>query len=249
MAKIARKQPFIIGQPRYHNGGLYSTRTWWTDAERAALPKFIEGGYKPDDVAPVLGRTPKSMAYYARDRGIVLPKEWASFIAPRQRILSPRREPLTYPYIITRKAEHADLLALNDLVPRAYPDHMRADICQEMMLAVIEGTVTIDEIKANREKSAWFLKKFWMANYEDRGHAISFQDTEEGWNADSVASNIARKEWHREQFAERTRFVGIVRTFVPPTQFEDTWINQIHRQAEKTGLSFDEMAELAENAD
>ena len=239
-----RPETFAIGRARYWDGALYSTRTWWQDSEKDALQNFIKGGFSPSDVAPALGRSPTSIAHYARDSGIRLPKDWSNLIAPR-RELTPRRIALSYPYIMTRKAEHADLLALNDLVPRAYPEHMRADICQEMMAAVLEGSVTIDEIKANLQQSAWFLKKFWMSNYEDGGRAISFQNVDDGWGADSVESRIAAKEWHHEQFAERTRFAGTVMTYAPATQVEDTWISQIHRQAEATGLSFDEAAELA----
>lgn len=244
----APQAPLEIGRDRYYDGALYSTRTWWTDQEKDAVRKFINRGNSPTEVAPALGRTARSIAWYARDLdGVKLPPLWSALIAPK-RIITDRRAPLAYPYIMTQRPEHADILALNDLVPRAYPEHMRADICQEMMMAVLEGTVTIDEIKANRTRSAWFLKKFWMANYEASGRAISFQNVDDGWNADSVESSIAAKEWHREQFAERTRFVDSVRTFSPPTQIEDVWANQIHRRAERAGISFDEMADLLENS-
>ena len=95
---------FVIGQNRYIGGGFYSTRTWWTNAEKTALDRFVKGGFAPAVVAPVLGRSPTSIAHYARDRKLILPKEWAALITPR-RTASPSRERLSYPYIITPRDE------------------------------------------------------------------------------------------------------------------------------------------------
>lgn len=245
---------FDIGRNRYWDGSCYSTRTWWTAPEKEALQRFIKVGYSPDDVAPALGRTQKSMAHYARDSGISLPKDWQTALGLKKRIASPRRVALAYPYILKQRPEHGDLLALNDLVPRAYPDQMRADICQEMMLAVLEGRVTIEDIKANRKESAWFLKKFYMANYEDSGHAVSLTGHEdEDRNYDEVASSIAAQDWHSNQVYERTKYINAMSIgFQPPTQIEDVWqheVNQTARYLSARGqvFSFAETASLLEN--
>jgi hypothetical protein len=58
---------------------------------------------------------------------------------------------LQFPYIAKPRPEHADILALNDLVPKTLPHHMRSDICQEMMLAVLEGKTTIEQIEGLRK--------------------------------------------------------------------------------------------------
>ena len=131
---------------------------------------------------------------------------------------------------------------LNDLVPRAYPEHMRADIIQEMMLAVIEGKFSIDEIKSNRDKSAWFIKKFWKDNYEVNGHGISFDQVHDGWRTAEV--RVAAQEWHQEQFAERTRFADSFSRVVLPTQIDDVWNSQVREYAQRFELSFDEAAEV-----
>lgn len=245
---------FEIGRRRYVDDLLFSTRSHWTDPEKVALRKFVNTGYSPEDVAPTLGRSISSIAWYARDLpGIVLPPEWAALVRSK-RIATPRRVALAYPYIMKSRPEHADLLALNDLVPRAYPDQMRADICQEMMLAVLEGTVTIDEIKANREKSAWFLKKFYMANHEQAGHAISLTGHEdEDRNYDEIASSIAAQDWHDGQVHERTRFVNAMSVrFQPPTQIDDVWQHEVSQTARYFSArgrmySFAETASLMEN--
>lgn len=244
---------FEIGTNRYQNGALYSTRTWWTRAEKDALRDFIERGCTPEVVAPALGRTASSMAWYARDMdSLTLPAQWTSLIKSK-RIATPRRVALCYPFIAMQRPEHADLLALNALVPRAYPEHMRADICQEMMLAVIEGAVTIDEIKANRDKSAWFLKKFYMANYEASGRAVSLTGHEDDDRSyDEAASSVSAKEWHAGEVHERTKYVGaMTERFQRPTQIEDAWRSQINRVqrglvAQGKYYNFGETADLVE---
>lgn len=252
------KEPtFEIDCARYIDGRLYSTRTWWTPPEKEAVVKLINGGHSPETVAPVLGRTASSIAWYARDiDGLKLPKDWAALIKSKQ-IASPRRIPLAYPFIMKSRPEHADLIALNDLVPRAYPDQMRADICQEMMLAVLEGTTTVDEIKANRDKSSWFLKKFYMSNYEQSGYAISLsginEDDERTY--DEVASSIAAQDWHQGQVHERTKFVNSLSIgFQPPTQIDDVWRSQINQAGRfltsmGKGMAFEEVAALVESGE
>lgn len=246
------QEKFEIGRPRYMSGLHMSTRCWWSTSEKAALERFVEGGYAPAESANALGRSPTSIAWYARDSGLSLRKDWSRLITPKRAPIE-RRLDLSYPYIITKRDEHADLLAVNDLVPKNYPPQMRADICQQMMLAVLEGEVTIDEIKANRDRSAWFIKKFWRDNYEQSGHAASLTALEDDDRSyDEVASSISAKDWHYAQVGERNRFADSFSTFQPPTQIDDIWHNQIERTrrslaAHGETLTFAEVAHIIEH--
>jgi hypothetical protein len=244
-----------IGRPRYIGGRHMSTRTWWSDEEKSALARFIGGGFSPDESADALGRSPTSIAHYARDRGIHLPRAWSTLIVPRRQSIAPA-ENLSYPYILKRRPEHGDLLAVNDLVPKAYPPAMRADICQDIMLAILEGQMTLDEVKANRGNSAWFVRKFWRDNHEAAGRAISLgggtNDDERSY--DEVASSIAAKDWHSQQFEERTRFVDSYIGFQAPTQIDDVWHSQIraaHAASQTLGfnLSFSETVDFVESGE
>lgn len=159
---------------------------------------------------------------------------------------SGRRIELSYPYVVRVTNDAAELLAVNSIIPKVYPEAMRADICQEIMLALLEGRTTINELRQNRQKSAWFLRKFYTDNFEGAGHAVSLTSDDDGRSYDEIASSIAAKEWHREQYAGRCRYADALMSFQPPTQIDDVWRAQIHKHAERLGLSFDEAAELTE---
>ena len=246
---LDRPEQYEIGRQRYIGGAFYSTRTWWTDAEKDALGRFISGGYGPSESAEALGRTESSIANYARDHGLILPAEWKKLIAPRNRTTSPPQIALAYPYIVTGRPSHSDLLAINALVPHTYPEHMRADICQEMLLAVFEDRITIDEIKSHRQEAAWFLKKFWRDNYEDAGRAVSFSMLEDDERSyDEIASSLAAKEWHENQLRDSRSAYSALRSFTAPDQLDAAWRAQVGRwqaSAYEQGqfLSFDEAAE------
>lgn len=68
----------------------------------------------------------------------------------RTTVLIDRRIALSnYPYLRGRDDDGARLIeAVNSVVPRTFPDHMRADICQDLLLSVLEGESTIEQLKA-----------------------------------------------------------------------------------------------------
>lgn len=93
------------------------------------------------------------------------------FVPPK---LLPRiREPrvvMSYPFVGKPRDEHAELLAVNKLVPQM-PG--REDICQEIMLALWEKKISLDDLKANRADIRGFVRRFTKDNYEVGGYAIS----------------------------------------------------------------------------
>lgn len=78
---------------------------------------------------------------------------------------------LSYPYLPKKREEHADLLAVNALVPRGMPG--REDVCQEIMLAIWEGRTTLVELRQNRMNVRGFMARFRADNLEVGGYAIS----------------------------------------------------------------------------
>lgn len=79
------------------------------------------------------------------------------YIAP----FMPATKEAVYPYLRqSNKHENgADLLAfVNTLVPRQLPEYLRADICQDMILAVLTGETTRDALKADHR--AFLTKVF-----------------------------------------------------------------------------------------
>lgn len=121
-----------------------------------------------------LGRSPTSIAHRASDTGLTLPKEWHDLITRRQ-AAKPRapRSTLQYPYLLEAKGEHASLLEVNALIPRGLPDHIRADVCQEIMLALWERDTSLEELRADKALVRKFMNRARNDNYELGGYALS----------------------------------------------------------------------------
>lgn len=81
---------------------------------------------------------------------------------------------LSYPFVSNRRDNHSDLLSVNKLVPHGIPG--REDICQELMLALLDGQITLTEIRANPGIVRAFIRKFKNQNYESRGYALSLDE-------------------------------------------------------------------------
>lgn len=165
--------PALLSRPRYINEGYLSTRLWWGRDEEVALKALCEDEAPLEKSAISLGRSPTSIAHRARDTGLRLPKEWTAAIIKR-RPPAVRHAPLMqYPYIAKVRGEHADLLAVNSLVPQGLPHHMRADVCQEIMLALWQKETSIEELRGDRALVNKFIKGARAINYEAGGYALS----------------------------------------------------------------------------
>lgn len=186
----------ILARPKYIGGSWFGTRMHWTATEGAALRILADAKADLEKSADALGRSPTSIAHRARDTGLTLPPAWAALIAPKRKLLV-RAEPkiaLAYPFIIKKRDEHADLLAVNSLVPRWLPG--REDVCQEIMLALWEGKITVDQLRANKDNLRGFIRDFTKANYEAGGHSISLHaprgDGDDRMLIDSLADDPGR---------------------------------------------------------
>jgi len=166
------------------------------------------------------------------------------------------------PFVIPDRSQATLLISdINSLVPRGFPPETRADIAQDVMLALLEGKISLDDLKANKDRMSWFVTKFWRDNYERSGHTISLDATyDEEWNGDDVASSIAAKDWHQNELNDRRVAFDSMIGFQPPTQIEETFAGEVRRKwitmqegALQSGnmhemLSFREVAELMESA-
>lgn len=73
----------------------------------------------------------------------------------------PSAASFNYPYLAEEKqnADGADLLQfVNSLVPKGMPDYVRADICQDMIVAILSGQATREQISADHR--AFIAKVF-----------------------------------------------------------------------------------------
>lgn len=101
-------------------------------------------------------------------REIVAQRQVSKKEKARQSAPSPAK--LAYPYVSAARSIDGDLLLVNALVP-----HMegREDVCQEIMIALWEKRITLDEVKSNRANLRKFISEFRRDNYEAGGYAVS----------------------------------------------------------------------------
>jgi hypothetical protein len=81
---------------------------------------------------------------------------------------------LSYPYASKVRPVSDDLEAVNSIVPRGVPG--REDICQEIMLALLENVITLADVKSNAARLRSFVASFRKANFENSGYAISLDE-------------------------------------------------------------------------
>lgn len=162
----------ILSQPRYIGGAYLSTRLDWQRDETVALQALCLRGASLEKSAEGLGRSPTSIAHRARDTGLKLPYEWRDAITTYKRRTS-KGPLLQYPYIQEVRGEHSDLLAVNGLVPANLPEHIRADVCQEIMLQMFLGEITLDELRNGPGLVRKFINQYRKQNCEAGGYAIS----------------------------------------------------------------------------
>lgn len=153
-------------------GAWLLTRTWWTREHEVGLALLARHKINIEKAADSLGRQPTSLVHRALDTGLKIPKAWRDLVTKR-RLATPPRVELQYPYISEVRGEHADLLAVNALVPRGMPDHMRADVCQEIMLAIWQKEISLDELKKAPTLVRKYLSRARTMNYEGGGFALS----------------------------------------------------------------------------
>ena len=101
-----------------------------------------------------LARSPSRQAFLARWKrpaGIVRP--------PTARVL------LRYPYIAEGTVSVDRLMMeVNDAVPRHLPDHVRADVCQEMLAALLGQEIVASDIRGQVKN---YLRRHYQS-YSDR---------------------------------------------------------------------------------
>lgn len=240
--------------PKYQGGGLYSTFTRWSREDTSKLIALCNGDKKLETASVVLGRAEKSIAYKARDLGLVLPSAW-KLVFPHK-ASTPREKTilLQYPYIIRPRDEHAQLLAVNALIPKGMPSESRADIVQEIILAILEGKVTIEDLKKHKENLRAYIRNFNKMNYQPNAISLSgYADDDREYY--DIASAISRDEWKWSEMNEaRSAKDAITKTHQPPTQFSHVSQMETRRHQQRSyekgiNISFEEAAEEMEKED
>ena len=73
-----------------------------------------------------------------------------------------------YPYISgAPSTEHELILAVDAAVPKGLPNAVRCDVCQDMLVAILSGETTLDNL---RGETGRYLRQFWKMFPEKYGH-------------------------------------------------------------------------------
>jgi hypothetical protein len=108
---------------------------------------------------------------YGSDRPFYGSKPWRTpeWLEARK-VKKPLFVPLSefYPYVSTRSTdEHEFLLAVDALVPKGLNNEFRADICQDMIVAILTGETTLENL---RDATPKFIKQFMKQMPSKYGH-------------------------------------------------------------------------------
>jgi hypothetical protein len=202
----------------------------------------------------ILGRRDKTIIHKARDLGLVLPDSWKAML-PRRAAYSGTRQPglvLSYPYISRPRQEHALLMAVNELVPKSIPSQTRGDICQDILLAIHEGIVSIEQLQGSKDVVQKFIREFGRKNF-DANTVQMRANADDDREYYDIASNISRSDWQWGQMNDaRLAHDAISKTFSHPEQLETVYRNEIfhtHRKLVEGGedVSLDDTYALVES--
>lgn len=161
-------------RPRYMDGMWWDERTHWSEEDLNLLIAACDMRISPSMAANSLGRGPTVLAHKARDLKLSLPRSWYELIVIKRKKAEPRSK-LDYPFIVKPDDRHADLIAVNRIVSRQLPG--REDVCQDVMLALWESRISLEDLKNDPKAIRAFVKSFRKANFERSGFAESMDVT------------------------------------------------------------------------
>lgn len=162
----------LTARPRYMGGMWLEQGRNWSRQDTVGLQLLIASAVPPDKAADYIARSPRTLAHRAHDTGLRMPAEWRDLIT-KHRLREGPRVVLQYPFISKVRGEHADLLAVNSIVPRGLPDHLRGDVCQEIMLSLWMKETSIEELRRDKGLVNKFIRTSRKDNYEGGGYALS----------------------------------------------------------------------------
>lgn len=157
----------LLAKPRYPDGYLWQSRAWWTPQDKHDLATLAGGGATPEQAAAALGRTAESIAWRARDllSHSVIPLSWKRIFQPPRLTVPAQPRLFAYPYLptLTKLADVSGArltVEVSALVSRAYPDFMRADICQTVLLAILEDKTTLNDLQGSPDLLRAFVRSY-----------------------------------------------------------------------------------------
>jgi hypothetical protein len=188
----------LLRRPRFWADWHMQTGSRWGYQDEIYLQVLCIAGSDLKRAAEVLGRSPSSIAWRASDAGMMLPPAWRRVIASKapRKPANPRWVPMAYPLRSEGRRGNAELMEVNRLVADYLPG--RADICQEIMLALWEKKVTMEDLRKQGASLRSFVRQFYRSNYEGSGYAKSLDASLTPNGAFSIMDTLSTEDgmWH-----------------------------------------------------
>lgn len=109
--------------------------------------------------------------FYSRIGSLAAKARWGGEIRGGNYIC---REDLFYPFACQAFRDDGLVQKVNGLVRRSLPEQMRADVCQEIIVSVLEGTVTEEDLNQS------LVERFIKEEFKKQGYAISLESPQFG---------------------------------------------------------------------
>lgn len=179
-----------IKRPRYIGGGWFDTHRRWSASDKDLLTRLCAAKVDPNMAASTLGRAPSALARYARENmGLRIPEAWLALTRNvRERVH--KLSGLNYPYLVQSIDKYADLIAVNKLVPAGMEG--REDVCQDVLLALWESRLTLDDLRREPHRVRDFIRSFRKASFERGGYGVESMD-------ELLADGVSKYDHHRFQ--------------------------------------------------
>lgn len=225
--------------PRYKwsdgGGAYYDQRLAWSKTDTRDLAILCAASADITKCGDVLARQPQTIVNRARDLGFSLPSAWAALI--RRNRGSPGIQ-LRYPFIAKARPEHADLMRANSLVPRGFPEHMRADICQSVMLAMFEGTISLSDVEKNKDKMRWFIRKFYKEQ-QPWQEVLDTPNDGDNRSYDEKAAHGWAQDGRDEEMADHRRMFNAINKYEPALQIDHVYALEIREARHRSAKNHD----------
>lgn len=218
------------------NNQLLNMRRHWTDAEKARLVTLLGAGHSPAVVEAALGRPISTIRDKMSTEHIRLPKGWRAVRPRKEKIYVPKiraakYQPMAFPYIAkSLGSEHDMILAVNALIPKSLPEHIRADICQDALMAIYEGSVTLEELQSDKRSASFFIRKYYRENVDRNTVSLSGHDDDNRSYDERASSMFFANE---DDAASMRGAFGAIRTHTHATQEEDVFEAEVDRIGER----------------
>jgi hypothetical protein len=197
--------------------------------------------------ATIIGRPPSTLAHKARELGLTLPRDWYELIAPEYapKLKGIQADEMSsqYPYVSIKSDERDDLLAVNEFVPKNYPEWMRADICQEILMEIYEGKLSLETLggSTGSQLIRKFIARWRKQNTENGGYNVIYGgDLDDDRTFDELAGAKALQDMPYNAMNDFRRTKEAYIGYVEPDQLNYVFQKEIdakHESLYAAGMS------------